>query len=74
MSLTKMLYCQKISTILLLRKISKKIFSILNKHLFNNEIKFLPVVLWPMNKLVDKLNYHAKMSGDENEDLKMLNV
>lgn len=38
--------------------------------MFNNEIKFLPVVLWPMNKLVDKLNYHAKMSGDENEDLK----
>ena len=48
----------------------KKIFSILNKHLFNNEIKFLPVVLWPMSKLVDKLNYHAKMSGDENEEIK----
>ena len=48
----------------------KKIFSILNKYLFDNEIKFLPVVLWPMNKLIDKLNYHAKMSGDENEEIK----
>ena len=48
----------------------KKIFSILNKHLFGNEIKFLPVVLWPMSKLVEKLNYHAKMSGDENEEFK----
>ena len=47
----------------------KKIFSILNKHFFGNEIKFLPVVLWPMSKLVDKLNYHAKMSGDENKEI-----
>lgn len=50
----------------------KKIFSILNKYLFNNEIKFLPVVLWPMSKLVDKLNYHAKMSGPENKDIKSI--
>lgn len=47
----------------------KKIFSILNIHLFGNKIKLLPVVLWPMDKLVNKLNYHAKMSGDENEDI-----
>ena len=48
----------------------KKIFNILNKHLFGNKIKFLPVVFWPVSKLVDKLNYHAKMSGDENEEIK----
>lgn len=47
----------------------KKIFSILNMHLFGNQLKFFPVVLWPMSKLVDKLNYHAKMSGDENKEI-----
>ena len=47
----------------------KKIFKILNFHLFDNKIRFLPVVLWPMEKLVDKLNYHAKMSGDENKEI-----
>ena len=26
----------------------KKIFNILNKHLFGNKIKFLPVVFWPL--------------------------
>lgn len=50
----------------------KKIFSILNLHLFDNKIKYLPVVLWPMEKLVDKLNYHAKMSGSNNEDIKAI--
>lgn len=50
----------------------KKIFKILNFHLFDNKIKFLPVVLWPMEKLVDKLNYHAKMSSDENKEVKKL--
>ena len=50
----------------------KKIFGILNKYLFNNEIKFLPVVLWPMSKLVDKLNYHAKMSGPKNKNIKSI--
>ena len=50
----------------------KKIFKILNFHLFDNKIKFLPVVLWPIEKLVDKLNYHAKMSGPENEDIKTI--
>ena len=48
----------------------KKIFNILNLYLFENKIKFLQVVLWPMNKLVDKLNYHAKMSGPENKEIK----
>ena len=50
----------------------KKIFSILNLCLFDNKIKYLPVVLWPMEKLVDKLNYHAKMSGPNNEDIKTI--
>lgn len=48
----------------------KKIYDILNLHLFSGRIDLLPVVLWPMNKLVDKLNYHAKMSGENNEEIK----
>ena len=56
----------------LTQKDLKKIFNILNQHLFGNKIKFLPVVLWPMEKLVNKLNYHSKMSGDSNELIKQM--
>lgn len=45
----------------------KKVFKILNQHLFSGRIKTLPVVLWDESKLLDKLNYHAKMSGDVNK-------
>ena len=31
----------------------KKIFKILNKCLFGNKIKFLPAVVWPIEKLMD---------------------
>lgn len=51
----------------------KIIFKILNKNLFNNQIKFVPIMLWPMTKLVDKLNYHAKMSGDQNKEIHTTN-
>lgn len=39
------------------------IFKILNKYMFNNRIKPVPIILWPTVKIIDKLNYHLAMSG-----------
>ena len=47
----------------------KKIFKILNQYLFGSKMRILPVVLWHESKLLDKLNYHAKMSGDANKEI-----
>ena len=45
----------------------KKIFKILNQHLFRNSITYAPVLVWPTRKLIDKLNYHIAESGITNE-------
>ena len=46
-----------------------RIFKILNQYIFNGEIRTIPVVLWPKNKLIDKINYHASESGVVDGDI-----